>query len=94
MTGKFGWSLPPGVTTLPGESADEQAAEALADAIVIALVESKLIEADATSVEIDRAIELLMELVDKAYGDGYRAGQADEAMARELTKPPEEGLDS
>jgi hypothetical protein len=86
MTSKFGWSLPPGCTTLPGEGADEQMAEAQADAVYSALE----LAGYAPDDKADRACALLMKLLGEAYGAGYKDGMADEAMAQEFNRRPAE----
>lgn len=80
--GKFGWDLPPGVTTsmLPGNTPEDAAAEAVADAIYGALVESGCHDVTV----MDKAVEAISKLIGDAYAKGSADGHADEAMAQEF----------
>jgi RNA polymerase-interacting CarD/CdnL/TRCF family regulator len=78
---KFGWDLPPGVTTsmLPGNTPEDQAEEAKLDAIYTAIE----LAGYAPDEKSERLAESFSKLMDTAYADGRRDAQADEDMAKE-----------
>lgn len=80
---KFGWDLPPGVTTsmLPGNTPEDAAAEAQADAIYEALAQSGY---NTDGNEAEKAVELFSKLLSEAYAAGRIDGMTDEAMAAEF----------
>lgn len=71
---KFGWDLPPGVTTsmLPGNSREEGEAEAMMDAIYDILEKAVTEDEKATA---------LYGLVSEAYQKGRADARVDEQMA-------------
>lgn len=87
---KFGWDLPPGVTTsmLPGNTPEDAIAEAQADAIYEALTKCGYYDVtaldDASDAKADKAVEVFSKLLSDAYAAGRVDGMADEAMAAEF----------
>lgn len=84
MRSTFGWDLPPGVTTsmLPGNSAAEQEAEARWDAVAAALDQAGVKDEGV----VEKALDLLMPMIDRRYSDGYNAASSDEAMYRSMAE--------
>jgi hypothetical protein len=82
---KFGWSLPPGVATLPGESADEQAAEALVEELyeAVAPLRTFYTEPGIADETEDGVVTALEKIVSDAYTKGRADALADEAIAAE-----------
>ena len=76
----FGWDLPPGVTTsmLPGNTKEEQEAEALHDKLYDGLC--KLVSDEPS----DELIEYIYKQIGEAYHLGYAQGMADEAEANRV----------
>lgn len=81
----FGWSLPPGCTTLPGEE-DDHGAEAFFDAFV---AQAEMLGASPSPQEdaLDKLAQWAWEQVGKAWVEGYQAGQHDEAVAEVHRNP-------
>lgn len=84
---KFGWDLPPGVTTnmLPGNTPADVAAEAKADAIYTVL------EKFFPAAQLDECVEEIGKLLDDAYAKGSADGHSDEAMAQDADRDLETG---
>lgn len=83
--GKLGWDLPPGVTTsmLPGNSPEEQAAEALAEKVFEMLEVAGMTGKGIEQSSIDSVVEKISAMLGVAYGDGFKQGQLDAALASE-----------
>jgi len=79
----FGWSLPPGCTTLPGESAEEQRTESLYDK-VYEILYPYLAEPP------DGLVEAIKNLVSEGYSEGYASGMADEQYAQTVVRRDDE----
>jgi len=79
---KFGWDLPPGVTTsmLPGNTPEDEAFEAFLEEIYSHLPTGLSIDADG----LDKFTDWLWDLLSNIYRDGYQQGMADERMAKEF----------
>lgn len=85
---KFGWSLPPGCLTLPGESREEQEAEALVEALYEAIspLRPHYAEVGAAEITEDAVVATLEQIVKDAYTRGRTDAAADHAMAMEELK--------
>lgn len=79
---KFGWDLPPGVTTsmLPGNTPEDTASEELLEAI------SGAAQEDLSEEALERLAALLETRIGAAYRSGYLAGQSDEAEAERVAQ--------
>lgn len=79
-----GFNLPPGcsVSDIPGNRPEDMEAEALVEKISEALLALKVYEhlPEATQMAIE---EKVFELCGDTYNEGYKRGQADEALARD-----------
>ena len=92
MRNPFGWDLPPGVTTsmLPGNTKEDEAIEALYNAIYTAFDESmKTEDGNATAIEHDsanyhRLVGRIAQLVSDAWTEGYRSRKAEEQAAQQI----------
>lgn len=84
---KFGWSYPPGCTEsmLPGNSKEEQEAEAMVESLYEAIspLRQFYAEVGAAEMEEDNVVAALEIIVGKAYAEGKADALADESSARE-----------
>lgn len=83
-----GWNLPPGcnVRDLPGNSAEEERAEALWDTIADTLTEHGI---DCEKEGTEKLIEAIAKIVGDAYGEGYQQGTSDKEEAEFYQKQEE-----
>src|SRR5262245_37279018 len=74
-----GWNMPPGcnIRDIPGNSAEDQKAEAAYDAIYELLDPLHIDEG-----ERERVADAFYKMLGAAYHEGYQAGQDDERMAQ------------
>ena len=79
MRSVFGWDLPPGCTQrhIDEAAGGDSAAEAFFDAMLEANPPLMDMDEDKSNAIIDWA----WSQVEKAYGDGYKQGQADTQLA-------------
>jgi hypothetical protein len=90
MTTNFGWSLPPGCLALPGESPEEQAAEAMIEALYETIAPLRKFYADPAAAESteDAVVNALEKIVTAAYTVGRTSGMSDMGHASELNDGP------
>ena len=92
---KFGWSYPPGVTEsmLPGNSKEEQEAEAFYDTFYDKMAELATVTPATDTVDaeyhlkaeaLDKFVEWAWKQMGEAYHRGYTDGMGDEAFAQEM----------
>lgn len=74
----FGWSLPPGVSRLPGEDVEEHPSVELLENLV------ELCPAidDLPDAQHDAFVVHITAVIDQAYSNGYNQGAADAGIAR------------
>lgn len=89
---KFGWSLPPGCTTLPGEELDAQQAEAMVERLYETVAPLRP-EAPTPLYEQleDEVVTALEKIITEVYAEGRTDALADEAMAREAEEETSRG---
>lgn len=85
MSRMFGWDLPPGcsVSDLPGNSKSEQDAEAFYNLIYDQFPRGM------TDNEMEKLADWVWNQINKAYEEGYKQAQADEAEAKEFAEERE-----
>lgn len=79
----FGWDLPPGVTQRMIDDAAGGADDDIIPDDIYALID------DLPIANVERILNWLTEMRGAAYGEGYNAGRADEAMANEWKREKE-----